>query len=169
MKVFHLCVISSFLFLNLSCQAQVNYTPNENWCIQKATDQNNNDVFITANLGYKDYAYKAKFPWWLVINIATVDKYANGHPTTKEATVLNATEDIITTSLSQAGAVQYVGRVTVKDYRELYYFVADPKEADAVLSRLTKKRQLRVWEYQMQQDIRWDRVEPFFSESPTCL
>ncbi|RPD46831.1 DUF695 domain-containing protein [Hymenobacter sediminis] len=169
MKLFRTCIISAFTLINLSCYAQADYTPKENWCIQKATDQSNNDVLITANLSYKDYAYKASFPWCLAVNIITVNKYPNGHPTPEEAAVLNDTEDIITSALRQAGVIQYVGRVTVKDYRELYYFVADPERADAILSRLTKKRQPRRWEYSMQQDPQWERVAPFFSGTPKCL
>lgn len=169
MKLFRLCVAFIFTLSSVCCSAQTDYMPKENWCIQKVTDQSNNDVFITANLGYKGYPYKADFTWCLAINITTVDKYPNGHPTSEEATVLNATEDIIINALHQAGVVHYIGRVTVKDYRELYFFVADPKKADAILSRLAKKRQPRVWEYQMQQDPEWERVAPFFRGTPNCL
>jgi hypothetical protein len=149
--------------------AQGSKTPVENWCIQEASDQENNPVFITANLGYRNYAYKADFPWCLEVNITTVDKYPNGHPTREEAPVLNATEDIITAALQKAGVVHFVGRTTVKGYRELYYFVADPEKANAALTRLTKKRQPREWEYRMAEDKQWQRVEPFFSGTPKCL
>ncbi|WP_223649473.1 DUF695 domain-containing protein [Hymenobacter psoromatis] len=149
--------------------AQDSKVPKENWCIQKVTDQSGNDAFITANLGYKDYAYKADFPWCLAVNITTIHKYPNGHPTHEEAPVLNETEDIITQALQRVGAVQYVGRVTVKGYRELYYFVADPEKANDALTKLTKKRQPRAWEYQMKEDKGWDRVALFFGPNAKCL
>jgi len=166
---FFLLATLSFCLQAQNSLAQVSKTPKENWCIEKVTDQSGNDAFITANLGYKNYAYKADFPWCLAINITTIDKYPNGHPTKEEAPVLNATEDIITEALYKAGATQYVGRVTVKGYRELYYFVADPEKANAALTKLTKKRQPRAWEYQMKEDKGWQRVAPFFSGTPECL
>ncbi|WP_198074843.1 DUF695 domain-containing protein [Hymenobacter negativus] len=149
--------------------AQTNKIPTENWCIQKAIDQDNNIIFITANLGYKDYAYKAEFPWCLEINITTIHQYPNGHPNSEEAPVLNETEDIITAALQKAGVTHFVGRTTVKGYRELYYFVADPEKANAALGRLTKKRQPREWEYRMGKDEDWQRVAPFFAGNIECL
>ena len=121
-------------------KAQVLNEPPENWCIQKVADQDGNDVFITTNLGYKNYAHKTDFPWCLAVNITTVHKYPNEHPTHEEAPILNATEDIITNALQQVGATKFVGRVTVNGYRELYYFVADQEKANAALTKLTKKR-----------------------------
>jgi len=160
----------TILFLQMQVvAAQSNKIPKENWCLQEAVDQSGNDVFITANLGYKDYAYKADFPWCLAVNITTMHKYPNGHPTHEEAPFLNETEDIITHALQQVVDIQYVGRVTVKGYRELYYFVADPEKANAALTKLTKKRQPRAWEYQMKEDKKWQRVAPFFSGNPKCL
>lgn len=155
--------------LSTSCFAQTDHTPKEDWCLQKVTDQSDNLAFITANLGYKNYAYKAEFPWCLAVNITTGKQNRNGHPTDEEAVVLNVTEDIITQALRQAGAIQYVGRVTVKGYRELYYYIADPEKINAALTKLTKKRQPRPWEYQMKEDAQWERVAPFFNGTPTCL
>jgi hypothetical protein len=103
------------------------------------------------------------------MNITTLHQNRNGHPTDKEAVALNLTEDIITAALKKAGAVQFVGRVTVKGYRELYYFVADPEKANAALTTLTKERQPRAWEYQMKEDKNWTRVAPFFSGKLKCL
>ncbi|KAA9332337.1 DUF695 domain-containing protein [Hymenobacter busanensis] len=168
MKVYSLFLLS-LLSLHSACTAQSDETPPENWCIQKATDQDRNDVFITANLGYKDYAHKADFPWCIAVNITTVNKNPGGYPTRAEAPVLDATEDIITEALRKAGAVQYVGRVTVKGYRELYYFVPDPEKANTILTRLTKEQQPRAWEYEIDEDAKWERVASFFSGTPNCL
>lgn len=162
-------LIAALLLPGQVLKAQTGQVPRENWCLQELSDQNGNKVLITANLGYKNYADKAKFPWCLAINITTIDKYPNGLPTAAEAPVLNATEDLITEALAKAGATQFVGRVTVKDYRELYYFVADPAKTDAVLKKMAKKRQPRSWEYQMQEDKTWSRVAPFFRSNAKCL
>jgi hypothetical protein len=103
------------------------------------------------------------------MNITTLHQNRNGHPTDKEAVALNLTEDIITAALKKVGAIQFVGRVTVKGYRELYYFVADPEKANAALTTLTKERQPRAWEYQMKEDKNWTREAPFFSGKLKCL
>jgi len=169
MKQFLLLLSSVLLLQTQSCMAQVDKTPKENWCVQKATDQNGNLVFITANLGYKNYAYKTEFPWCLEVNITTVNKNPNGHPTNEEAPVLNATEDIITAALLKVGATQFVGRATVNGYRELFYFVADPEKANKALTQLTKKRQPREWEYQMKKDVQWQRVDSFLNGDAECL
>jgi len=157
-----LVVLSSFA---RSGASQDNPTPKDGWFVVKATDQDNNLVFITANRSYKNYAHKSEYPWCLAINIPIVKQNRNGHPTDEEAVILNATQDIIATTLEQAGPVQYVGRVTVKGYREVYYYVADPEKMSVALTKLTKKRQPRAWEYQMEQDEEWKRVAPFFKEA----
>jgi hypothetical protein len=169
MKLFLLLITFVFSLNTIPAFAQKDKIPAENWCIQKVLDQDNNDVFITANLSYKNYAYKTDFPWCLEINIATIHQLPNGHPTSEEAAVLNETEDIITAALQKAGVAHFVGRTTVKGYRELYFFVADPEKANAALTRLTKKHQPREWEYKMSKDEKWQRVEPFFAGNPKCL
>lgn len=168
MKAFLLLSTAAFL----TCQtvrAQIVQTPPASWCLQEVTDQDGNKVLITANLGYKNYADKAKFPWCLAVNITTLQKYPNGLPTAEEAPILNTTEDMITEALVKAGATQFIGRVTMKGYRELYYFVTNPDKADAALKKLAKKRQPREWEYQMQEDENWSRVAPFFRTNAKCL
>lgn len=156
-----LAVLTSFARLSA---AQNNPAPGDVWFVARATDQSNNLVFITANRSYENYAHKSEYPWCLAINIPTVKQNRNGHPTDEEAVILNATQNIITTTLQQAGAVHYVGRVTVKGHREIYYYVADPEKMNAALTKLTKKRQPRAWEYQMAQDKKWERVAFFFQE-----
>lgn len=153
----------------LGAQAQMVNYPAENWCIQKATDQNNNLVFITANLSYKDFQQKEAYSWFLWVNIKTGAQNANGHPTADEAPVLNATEDAITAALRQVCVAHFVGRTTVKGHRELLYFLDDPEKANAALTKLAKKRQPRPWEYQMQEDPEWQHVLPFFNGTPKCL
>jgi hypothetical protein len=169
MKQLILLLVTFFLLQPQFCMAQADRTPRENWCVQKAKDQNGDLVFITANLGYKNYAYKTEFPWCLEVNATTVNKNPNGHPTDKEAPVLNATEDIITAALLKVGATHFVGRATVNGYRELFYFVSDPEKANRALSQLAKKRQPREWEYQMKRDEQWQRVDSFLSGEAECL
>ena len=169
MKLILLLLTCAFSLNAILVSAQENKFPTESWCIQKVVDQDNNDVFITANLGYKNYAYKTDFSWCLEINITAIHQLSNGHPTNEEALILNETEDIITTALQKAGVTHFVGRTTVKGYRELYFFVNDPEKANAALMRLTKKRQPREWEYKMSKDENWQRVEPFFAGNPKCL
>lgn len=166
---FALFLMAAALSSPFSSKAQVSYMPKEEWCVQKINDQSDNLAFITANMGYRSYPYKDKFPWSLAVNITTIEQNQNGHPTDKEATMLNLTQDIITEAFKQAGTVHFVGRVTVKGYRELYYYVADPEKANAILTKLTKKRQPRIWEYQMQEDSQWQRVAVFFRPGAKCL
>jgi hypothetical protein len=156
-----LVVLSSFARLGA---AQKSPAPGDVWFVAKATDQDNNLVFITANRSYENYTHKSEYPWCLAINIPTIKQNRNGHPTDEDAVILNATQDIITTTLQQAGAVQYVGRVTVKGHREVYYYVADPEKMNVALTKLIKKRQPRAWKYQMAQDKEWERVAFFFQE-----
>ncbi|SFQ82221.1 DUF695 domain-containing protein [Hymenobacter arizonensis] len=169
MKLIYLLLLPLLVVANSPCSAQSGNLPAENWCIQKATDQAGGLVFITANRGYQDYAHKAEFPWCLAVNITTRNKNPNGHPTPPEATVLNETEDGITAALQQVGLAHLVGRTTVNGYRELYYYVADPEKVNAALTRLTKKKQPRPWEYHMAEDQTWQRVAPFFAGTPACL
>jgi hypothetical protein len=157
-----LLLLAVLVFFARLSAAQNHPAPGDVWFVAKATDQDNNLIFITANRSYENYAHKSEHPWCLAINIPTVKQNRNGHPTDEEAVILNATQDIITNTLQQAGAVQYVGRVTVKGHREVYYYVADPEKMNAALTKLAKKRQPRAWEYQMKQDRKWERVALFF-------
>ncbi|GAA4370682.1 hypothetical protein GCM10023185_45360 [Hymenobacter saemangeumensis] len=143
--------------------------PKDNWCIQKSTDEDNNMVFITANLGYRDYGFKAEFPWCLSVNMTIIDKNFNGHPTAPEALVLNQAEDLITAELEKVGVTHFVGRTTVNGSRVLYYFVADPDKANEALVPMTKTHQIREWEYRMEQDHQWLRVASFFDKNAQCL
>jgi|GEM_PF-1024227 len=169
MKLYGLLILGTLWLNARDSAAQTSKIPTENWCIQKATDQDNNLMFITANLGYRDYAYKAEFPWCLSVNMPIVDKNFNGHPTAPEALVLNQAEDLITAELEKDGVLHFVGRTTVKGFRELYYFVADPEKANATLTRMGQHQQPRAWEYHMEKDAAWLRVQPFFAAGAKCL
>jgi hypothetical protein len=143
--------------------------PKENWCVEKGIDQNGDTIFITVDLGYRGYLLKEQFPWFLWVNITTEDQNEFGHPTKDEAAILNEVEDSITAHLADSCQVRYVGRVTKNGFRELIYFVDDPRKANQVLTSLTEEQNLREWEYEMKRDAQWTYVEQYLTGEHNCL
>jgi hypothetical protein len=139
------------------------------WCLQQVADEANQPVIILVNLDYQRFAHKADFPWLLEVNVNTLHQNRNGHPTDEEAPVLNALEDRLTTALSHATPLQFVGRATTKGHRELLYYVKDAEKANRLMTELAKGRQLRPWEYRISKDARWRRFDDLAGPQPECL
>jgi len=141
----------------------------ERWCIQRMTDADGNLVFVTVNLALHDYPGKASYPFLVHVNMTTEEQNANGHPTDREAEVLNRVEDGITGQLLGGEPGVFVGRATTKGFRELMYYVHDAAQANAILDRLAKSPQERPWEFRIENDPAWKTVEPLLGDDATCL
>ncbi len=134
--------------------------PEDSFSILQATDQNGRLIFITANYAYKDYKFKADYPWFLRIEIEVKDKNANGHPTSDEAEFLNQMEDLIDAELKKVCSSHYIGRTTLNGLRELLYYVDNPEKANTVLQRLVSDpNPIRQFEYTIEEDKDWDKVD----------
>jgi hypothetical protein len=81
----------------------------------------------TINKAYDDYQNKALFPWYAIINIHIQDQNVNGHPTDREAEVLNKMEESITDFLKQGRTVHFIGRVIRRGERDLLYYLDSSK------------------------------------------
>ena len=142
--------------------------PAARWCIRRVAEPTGEPVFITINLGYKGYAHTDAFPYLVHVNMTVVNKNANGHPTAAEATVLNEVEDGITENLSAAVSTAFVGRATTRGYRELMYYVSDPKAAHEALEAWGRAPQKRAWEYRVVEDRKWAQVTPLLDHPSEC-
>jgi hypothetical protein len=143
--------------------------PREQWCIRSVPDQDGNTVFLTMNLGYREWSGKSALPYLVHVNVASKATNPNGHPTDAEAAVLNRVEDGITASLLRKVPGQYVGRATTHGFRELMYYVSNADAAQGVLSALVKRPQERAWEYQIREDRGWKQIMPLLGAEPACL
>ena len=92
-----------------------------------------------------------------------------GLPTDEEAATLNQLEDRLTAGLSAFPELHFIGRVTLKGRRELVYYLKDPKQVDAWLTRLAKTDQPRAWEYQIAEDPEWKYADELIGGDPECL
>src|SRR5262249_31587344 len=134
------------------------------WCIQKMVDSDGNLVLVTVDLAFRGYTHKADHPFLVHVNLTTRDQNANGHPTDREAEVLDRVEDGITSELLGKQPGVFVGRATTKGARELMYYVRDTEPANAVLDRLSKSPQERPWEFRIESDPSWKNVELLLGE-----
>jgi hypothetical protein len=141
----------------------------ERWCIQRMNDSDGNLVFVTVNLALHDDAGKSSYPFLVHVNVTTQEQNANGHPTDREAEVLNRVEDGITDQLLGGEPGVFVGRATTKGFRELMYYVRDAARANVILDRLVKSPQERAWEFRIEKDPSWKTVEPLLGDDAQCL
>lgn len=149
-----------FSFLNKKNTGEQERFPKESFSILKATDENGGLIFITANYAYKNYKFKADYPWFLWIEIETKDKNENGHPTNSEAKFLNQMEDLIDAELRKVCVSHYIARTTLNGSRELLYYVDDPEKANPVLQRLVSApNPIRQFQFKMEEDKGWNNVD----------
>lgn len=168
-QLVRLAGVATITLLGATSAAGDNAQPEAKWCLQRAVDESQNLVIILANLGYKNFPRKADYPWLLQVNITTVHQNRNGHPTDDEAAAMNLVEDGLTAALRKAVAIQFIGRATVKGSRELVYFVNDAAKANALLTQLAKKPQVRRWEFSIAKDLQWKHAEDLIGGDPECL
>ncbi|MGM0479835.1 MAG: DUF695 domain-containing protein [Bacteroidota bacterium] len=83
--------------------------------------------FVNVNQAYDNYPNKKYFSWCAQLVIEFKDKNENGHPTDQEAEVLNELEDKIEGFLKEKHKVHFIGRVTRKDFRDLIYYIDQPR------------------------------------------
>jgi hypothetical protein len=153
-------VMGLFSFLNKKNTGEQERFPKENFSILKATDENGGLIFITANYAYKNYKFKADYPWFLWIEIETKDKNENGHPTNSEAKFLNQMEDLIDAELRKVCVSHYIARTTLNGSRELLYYVDDPEKVNPVLQRLVSDpNPIRQFQFKMEEDKDWNNVD----------
>ena len=100
--------------------------PGENFAVRQVETEEVVGI-VTVNQAYENYPNKKYFPWCAQLLLEYKDKNENGHPTDQEAEVLNEIEDKIENFLKEKHKVHFIGRVTRKDFRDLIYYIDQPR------------------------------------------
>jgi hypothetical protein len=113
------------------------------------------------NLAYREYAYRAEYPWHVQVQITLNDAYDSGFPTHSEAEVLNALEDRMEEELGTAGHVHFIARQSWNRIRFLDYYVGNGEAAERVLAAMagTSPREFTT---KVERDDSWANCAGFF-------
>ena len=118
--------------------------------------------FININIGYRDYPNKKFYPWCAQLLIEFKDKNEKGHPTEKEAETLNELENKIGKFLRKKHTVHFIGRVTRKGFRDLIYYLDQPKldqtETNIFFDEINS---IRAVNFHLDKDEDWKIVAEF--------
>jgi hypothetical protein len=118
----------------------------------------------TINRAYDNYHNKALFPWYAIINIHLQDQNENGHPTGREAEVLNMIEQSVTDHLKQGRTVHFIGRVIRPGERDLLYYLSDRKfQKEETKSFFDALNAVRPINFEIQKDPKWSFVKAFLT------
>jgi hypothetical protein len=119
-------------------------------------------AIATFNDAYKNYHNKAYYPFLVGIELETIDKNENGHPTDVEAIRLNDIEDEIIALLKQKHTVHPVVRVTRNGARDIFIYIDTPKltqeESKLFYDRIQKERNMTFF---IKKDVLWEAVSGF--------
>lgn len=118
----------------------------------------------TINKAYDNYPNKALFPWYAIINIRLGDQNENGHPTDREAEVLNQIEQRVTVFLKQGRTVHFIGRVIRPGERDLLYYLDNRKfSEEETKTFFDALNALRPINFELQKDPKWALVNAFLT------
>ncbi len=135
--------------------------PGESFCIYKM-DFPDGWGLATINSKYDQYPNKAFFPWHVLVELEIIDKNDNGHPVDTDAEKLAKLEEDILKFLQQKHTVHFLGRVTRNGFRDLLYYVDQPKfeqaEVNAFCDNIMKERAIN---FGMEKDRDWTAVSAF--------
>jgi hypothetical protein len=135
--------------------------PGESFSISKLTLSDGWGL-ATFNNKYNQYPNKVFFPWHVLVELEIVDKNDNGHPVDTDAERLAKLEEEILSFLQQKHTVHFLVRVTRNGFRDLLYYVDQPKfeqaEVNAFCDNIMKERGIN---FRMEKDPTWTAVSGF--------
>ena len=113
----------------------------------------------TVNKAYNNYPNKSLYPWHVLIELEVIDKNENGHPTAADAEKLNLIEERIEELLKQSQTVHFVARIIRNGYRDLLYYIDQPRlkqeDLSAFCDNIMKERGIN---FTMDKDPTWKNV-----------
>ena len=115
--------------------------------------------FVNVNQAYENYPNKKYYPWCAQLLLEFKDKNENGHPTDKEAEILNELEDKIESFLKRNHKVHFIGRITRKDFRDLIYYIDEPRlDQEETKTFFDEINSLRGVNFNLDKDPDWNFV-----------
>ena len=115
--------------------------------------------FVNVNQAYDNYVNKKLFPWCASLLIEFKDKNESGHPTDQEAEILNELEDKIEKFLKRQHKVHFIGRVTRKDFRNLFYYIDQPRLIQEETNKFFDEiSSVRAINFNLDNDPEWEFV-----------
>jgi hypothetical protein len=135
--------------------------PGENYSILKAEIDGKLALF-TINIAYKNYSFKKDYPFFLYVTVETVNQNDNGHPTDEEAGIFNELESDLKKLITSTDESHYIGRSALNGYREIFFYIKDPKKTGSILKNHMKENpNPRILEIQIEEDPEWKCVAMF--------
>lgn len=115
--------------------------------------------FVNINQAYDNYPNKRYFPWCAQLLLEFKDKDESGYPTDQEAEVLNELEDKIENFLQEKHKVHFIGRITRKDFRDLIYYIDQPRlDQDGTKKFFDEISLIRGVNFDLDKDPEWKFV-----------
>lgn len=135
--------------------------PGESFAISKLTLKDG-WALATINTKYGYYPNKRFFPWLVLIEVEIIDQNENGHPTGQDAEKLMKVETEVIEFLERQNTVHFIGRVTRNGFRDLIYYIDDPKFNQAAIDSICNKiRSERSINFSIDRDPAWTGASAF--------
>lgn len=137
--------------------------PKERFNLREAKGEDYYRIMMV-NEALKGFQYKQEFPWLLYFDIELKEiTQPFLLPTNRESKVLNNLEDKFTSLIKATIPYQFIGRTTDNGHRELFFYISSPEQIHKTLQNLIQNsKHVRLWEYSIDKDVDWNRVDFFF-------
>jgi hypothetical protein len=127
-------------------------------------DNINKQCFATVNEYFRAFKKKNSFPYALWINVETIERNDNGHPTGEEAILFNSLEDSLIAKFLPKTPFCFIGRTTRDGYREIIYYVADKVKATEIMNLFIEENKFqRKTTFTIESDPTWEGVSGFYN------
>lgn len=113
---------------------------------------------------YGTFNGKEKYPWFLSISAPLINANEKGLPNNQDAEALNQFEDNIESELNKACSFLFIGRVTCNGYRELVFYIDNPKKVADRLQSIIDSKKFRPFAFQCEKDNKWERVSVYLGK-----
>jgi hypothetical protein len=114
------------------------------------------------NAGYNRYPNKKFFLWSAQILIETGENDENGYPSANEAELLNMLEDWIEAFFKENHVTHFIGRLTRKGYRDIFYYLDRPNFDQYKTKKFFDEiSAIRGINFYLKEDEKWDNVAQF--------
>jgi hypothetical protein len=138
--------------------------PEESFTLLEAEDTDGKMMMVTIDMGFKDWALRPAFPWYLQVDISYDGNDGSGLPTGEQLDELHHLEEQIIQLLTANGSAWYVGHRTYDNLRNTFFYASEYKNSSQLIHHFVESVQSphRIL-FSIRKDKYWQNMEMYFN------